>query len=34
MEYVNLGNSGLRVSKFTLGCMSFGNPKTGSINGY
>ena len=26
MEYVNLGNSGLRVSKICLGCMSFGTP--------
>lgn len=26
MEYVNLGNSGLSVSKICLGCMSFGTP--------
>ena len=26
MEYVRLGNSGLKVSKLCLGCMSFGEP--------
>ncbi len=26
MEYVRLGNSGLQVSKFCIGCMSFGTP--------
>ena len=26
MEYINLGNSGLSVSKICLGCMSFGTP--------
>jgi len=25
MKYVRLGNSGLKVSKLILGCMSFGN---------
>ena len=25
MEYVNLGNAGLKVSKICLGCMTFGN---------
>ncbi|SMF69554.1 hypothetical protein SAMN06296056_11115 [Priestia filamentosa] len=25
MEYVKLGNTGLDVSKFCLGCMSFGD---------
>ena len=27
MEYANLGNSGLKVSKVIFGCMSFGSPK-------
>lgn len=27
MEYVKLGNTGLEVSRFCLGCMSFGDPK-------
>jgi len=27
MEYVRLGNSGLKVSKLCLGCMSFGSSK-------
>ncbi|RPD55339.1 oxidoreductase [Lentinus tigrinus ALCF2SS1-7] len=27
MEYVRLGNSGLKVSKVILGCMSYGDPK-------
>ena len=26
MEYIRLGNSGLQVSKFCIGCMSFGTP--------
>jgi 1-deoxyxylulose-5-phosphate synthase len=26
MEYVNLGKTGLKVSKICLGCMSYGNP--------
>lgn len=26
MKYTRLGNSGLKVSRLTLGCMSFGNP--------
>jgi len=26
MKYVNLGNSGLKVSRLALGCMSFGTP--------
>jgi len=29
MEYVRLGNSGLKVSRICLGCMSFGRPGTG-----
>ncbi|KAJ7721762.1 Aldo/keto reductase [Mycena olivaceomarginata] len=27
MEYVRLGQSGLKISKIILGCMSYGNPK-------
>ncbi|KAJ3007690.1 hypothetical protein NUW54_g3449 [Trametes sanguinea] len=27
MEYVRLGNSGLKVSKIILGCMSYGTPE-------
>ena len=30
MEYVNLGSSGLQVSRICLGCMSFGAPDRGS----
>ncbi|KAK0431731.1 aryl-alcohol dehydrogenase [Armillaria borealis] len=26
MQYVRLGNSGLKISKIVLGCMSYGNP--------
>ena len=26
MEYVNLGNTGLKVSRLCLGCMSYGDP--------
>src|SRR5215831_11908547 len=26
MQYVNLGSSGLKVSRICLGCMSYGNP--------
>jgi 1-deoxyxylulose-5-phosphate synthase len=29
MEYTRLGSSGLRVSRVTLGCMSFGDPARG-----
>jgi aryl-alcohol dehydrogenase-like predicted oxidoreductase len=31
MEYVNLGNTGLRISRLTLGCMSYGVPATGDL---
>jgi hypothetical protein len=27
MEYTNLGNSGLKISKVIFGCMSFGSSK-------
>jgi aryl-alcohol dehydrogenase-like predicted oxidoreductase len=30
MEYVNLGGTGLKVSRICLGCMSYGNPERGS----
>lgn len=29
MEYVNLGTSGLKVSRIALGCMSYGDPASG-----
>ncbi len=29
MDYVNLGNTGLKVSRICLGCMSYGAPNTG-----
>jgi aryl-alcohol dehydrogenase-like predicted oxidoreductase len=29
MEYVNLGKSGLKVSRLCLGCMSYGDPSRG-----
>ena len=29
MQYLNLGNSGLIVSRICLGCMSFGRPDAG-----
>jgi aryl-alcohol dehydrogenase-like predicted oxidoreductase len=29
MEYVRLGDSGLRVSRIALGCMSYGDPTRG-----
>ena len=34
MEYVQLGHSGLEVSRICLGCMSFGDPKNGFIVGF
>lgn len=27
MKYVNLGRSGLKVSRLCLGCMSYGEPE-------
>jgi aryl-alcohol dehydrogenase-like predicted oxidoreductase len=31
MNYVNLGKTGLRVSRICLGCMSYGAPATGEL---
>jgi aryl-alcohol dehydrogenase-like predicted oxidoreductase len=31
MDYVNLGKTGLKVSRICLGCMSYGAPATGKI---
>ena len=28
MEYIRLGNTGLKVSRLALGCMSYGDPTT------
>jgi len=33
MDYVNLGKTGLRVSRICLGCMSYGAPATGELTG-
>src|SRR5262245_35217748 len=30
MDYVNLGKTGLKVSRLCLGCMSYGVPERGS----
>jgi aryl-alcohol dehydrogenase-like predicted oxidoreductase len=30
MDYVNLGRTGLKVSRLTLGCMTYGEPERGS----
>jgi aryl-alcohol dehydrogenase-like predicted oxidoreductase len=30
MDYVNLGRTGLKVSRIVLGCMSFGDPERGA----
>jgi len=30
MDYVNLGRTGLKVSRLCLGCMSFGDPEAGT----
>jgi aryl-alcohol dehydrogenase-like predicted oxidoreductase len=31
MEYTNLGRTGLKVSRITLGCMSYGEPAKGAL---
>jgi aryl-alcohol dehydrogenase-like predicted oxidoreductase len=31
MEYINLGNTGLKVSRICLGCMTYGSPATGEL---
>ena len=31
MDYVNLGNTGLKVSRICLGCMTYGAPATGTL---
>ncbi|MFV0393842.1 MAG: aldo/keto reductase [Coprobacillaceae bacterium] len=33
MEYINLGNTGLKVSKLCVGCMGFGKENSGGIQG-
>ncbi|HTZ48440.1 MAG TPA: aldo/keto reductase [Verrucomicrobiae bacterium] len=33
MEYVNLGKTGLKVSRICLGCMTYGAPATGEVKG-
>ncbi|MFK4441322.1 aryl-alcohol dehydrogenase-like predicted oxidoreductase [Caballeronia udeis] len=30
MKYINFGNTGLQVSRLCLGCMSFGDPQSGT----
>src|SRR5579872_5553777 len=31
MDYVRLGNTGLKVSRICLGCMTYGAPATGEL---
>jgi aryl-alcohol dehydrogenase-like predicted oxidoreductase len=31
MDYVNLGKTGLLVSRICLGCMSYGTPARGEL---
>jgi aryl-alcohol dehydrogenase-like predicted oxidoreductase len=31
MDYVNLGKTGLKVSRICLGCMTYGTPATGEL---
>ena len=33
MEYLNLGKTGLKVSRICLGCMTYGAPATGELKG-
>ncbi len=32
MDYINLGKSGLKVSRLCLGCMSYGVPGRGTTH--
>ena len=31
MDYINLGKTGLKVSRICLGCMTYGAPATGEL---
>ncbi len=31
MDYVNLGRTGLKVSRICLGCMTYGSPAAGNF---
>ena len=31
MDFINLGNTGLKVSRICLGCMTYGSPATGKL---
>ncbi len=33
MDYVNLGKTGMKVSRICLGCMTYGSPATGELKG-
>ncbi len=33
MDYINLGKTGLKVSRICLGCMTYGAPATGELKG-
>jgi aryl-alcohol dehydrogenase-like predicted oxidoreductase len=33
MDYINLGKTGLKVSRICLGCMTYGSPATGELKG-
>jgi hypothetical protein len=33
MDYINLGKTGLKVSRICLGCMTYGEPATGELQG-